>query len=130
MSATATAKPLSAAPALLCVQPRDVAEVERLLHVMQTPSRRCASGSEIIAQAQAGPLSCVIAAVRLPDMSASALIDALAKAAPGLAVIVVADNLAVSDAVSVMHSGAHAVIDSRTLSTGLLHHLTPLLRGR
>jgi FixJ family two-component response regulator len=130
VSATVTAKPLDAAPALLCVQARDIAEVERLLQVMQTPSRRCASGSEMIAPAQAGPLSCVIAAVHLTDMSASALIDALNKVAPGLAVIVVADNLAVSDAVTVMHSGAHAVIDSRTLSTGLLHHLKPLLHGR
>jgi len=42
----------------------------------------------------------------------------------------VVDNPAVSEAVDVMRSGAHAVIDSRILSAGLMVHVAPLLRGR
>ena len=60
-------------------------------------------------------------------MSATALIPALRSAAPGLAVIVVLDHPEVSEAVSVMQAGAWAVVDSKVLSTGLFHHVAPLL---
>jgi DNA-binding NtrC family response regulator len=66
----------------------------------------------------------------LPDMGARTLIESLRQVAPGLAVILIADNPAVSEAVTAMKTGAHAVIDSRLLSTGLLLHIAPLLRGR
>ena len=76
------------------------------------------------------PLSCAIVPLQMPDMDASALIGAVHELAPGLAVFVVVDNPAVSEAVLVMRSGAHAVIDSRILSTGLMVHVAPLLRAR
>jgi DNA-binding NtrC family response regulator len=62
-------------------------------------------------------------------MSATAMIVALHRVAPGLAVIVIVDDPAVSEAVAVMQAGAHAVVDSRMLSTGLFHNVASLLRA-
>lgn len=121
---------LARRPPVLCVQYRDGTEIERLLLALETPLTHCTSGQEAIDIARGGPLSCIIAPLELPDMSASTLIESLRAVAPGLAVIVIVDNPAVSEAVTVMRCGAHAVVDSRVLSTGLFHHLVPLLRGR
>jgi DNA-binding NtrC family response regulator len=119
-----------AAPAVLCVRQRDDDEIRRVLAALQAPMRECADGRAAIAAAHSGPLSCAISPLQMSDMGASELIGALHEAAPGLAVFVVVDNPAVSEAVEVMRSGAHAVIDSRILSTGLMVHLAPLLRAR
>lgn len=119
-----------AAPAVLCVLQRDSAEIRRVLAALRVPVRECADGRAAIALAQAVPLCCAIVPPAMPDMDASALIGALQAAAPGLAVFVVVDNPAVSEAVAVMRSGAHAVVDSRILSAGLMVHLAPLLRAR
>lgn len=117
-------------PAVLCVQQRDSEEIRRVLAALQAPLRECADGHAAIETARAGPLICAIVPLLMPDMGASALIDALHAVAPGLAVFVTLDNPAVSEAVSVMRSGAHAVIDNSIISTGLMVHLAPLLRGR
>ena len=117
-------------PAVLCVQQRDSEEIQRVLAALQAPVRECPDGRAAIEAAREGPLTCAIAPLEMPDMGASALIGALHEQAPGLAVFVIVDNPAVSEAVTVMRSGAHAVIDSRILSTGLLVHLAPLLRNR
>lgn len=115
------------APAVLYVQDRGGTEVERMLRALSAPVIRCASGREAIAIARIRPLACVVASLLLADMSATALIPALRQVAPGLAVIVILDNPEVNEAVAVMQAGAHAVVDSQVLSTGLFHHLTPLL---
>jgi DNA-binding NarL/FixJ family response regulator len=117
-------------PAVLYVQQRGSDEIRRVAAALHAPVRECADGGAAIAAARGGPLACAIVPLQMPDMGASALIDALRAAAPGLAVFVVVDNPAVSEAVAVMRSGAHAVIDSRILSTGLMVHLAPLLRAR
>jgi len=101
-----------------------------VLAALHAPTRECADGHAAIAAARSDPLSCAVVPLQMPDMGASALIGAMREAAPGLAVVVVVDNPVVSDAVLVMRSGAHAVIDSRILSTGLMVHLAPLLRAR
>jgi DNA-binding NtrC family response regulator len=113
---------------VLCVQQRDSDEIRRVLAALHAPMRECADGRAAVAAAGGSALSCAIVPLQMPDMSASALIDVLHAAAPGLAVFVVVDNPAVNEAVAVMRSGAHAVIDSRILSTGLMVHLAPLLR--
>lgn len=117
-------------PVVLCVQQPDGDEIKRLVRALQGPSADCRYGCEAIEAARARPVSCVIAPLKMPDMSANALIEALREVAPGLPVIVIVDNPAVSEAVTVMRGGAHAVVDSRILSTGLLVHLAPLLRHR
>ena len=117
-------------PVVLCVRQRDSAEILRVLAALQAPVRECADGADAVALARRAPLACAIVPLAMPDMAASALIGALHAAAPGLAVFVVVDNPAVSEAVDVMRSGAHAVIDSRILSAGLMVHVAPLLRGR
>lgn len=101
-----------------------------MLVALQAPVRECADGRGAIAAARSVPLCCAIVPLHMPDMVASALIGLLHAAAAGLAVLVVVDSPAISEAVAVMRSGAHAVIDSRILSTGLMVHLAPLLRGR
>ena len=115
--------------AVLWVRQADGGEIERLLHALQTPVRHCGSGREAIEIARGGPLACVVAPLQMPDMGAKSLIEALREVAPGLAVIIIVDNPAVDEAVAVMRSGAHAVIDSRIVSTGLRVHLAPLLRS-
>ena len=75
------------------------------------------------------PLACVLAPLDMPDMPARELIERLHEIAPGLPVIVIVDNPAVSEAVTVMRSGAHAVVDGRVLGRGLLPHLASILRG-
>ena len=117
-------------PAVLCVQQCNDAEIRRLVLALQAPLRHCSCGLEAIEVARARPLSCIIAPVLMPDMDAESLIEALREIAPGLAVIVIADNPAVSEVVTVMRSGAHAVVDSRSLSSGLLLQVAPLLRSR
>ena len=117
-------------PAVLFVLQRDSEEIRRVLAALQAPVRECADGRGAIAAAQAVPLCCAIVPLQMADMGASALIRSLHAAAPGLAVLVVVDSPAVSEAVAVMRSGAHAVIDSRILSTGLMVHLAPFLRSR
>jgi DNA-binding NtrC family response regulator len=113
--------------AVLYVQDRGGTEVERMLRALSAPVIRCASGREAIAIARIRPLSCVVASLLLADMSATALIPALRQVAPGLAVIVILDNPEVNEAVAVMQAGAHAVVDSQVLSTGLFHNIVPLL---
>jgi DNA-binding NtrC family response regulator len=114
-------------PAVVYVQDRGGTEVERMLRALAAPVIRCSSGREAIAIARVRPLACVVASLLLADMSATALIPALRQVAPGLAVIVILDNPEVNEAVAVMQAGAHAVVDSQVLSTGLFHHISPLL---
>jgi len=117
-------------PEVLYLQPQPAAgEVERLLHAMGAQVTHCALGSEALDIAASRSLSCVLAPTQLADMSATTLIDSLQHAAPGLKVIVIVDNPAVSEAVEAMQFGAHAVVDSRRLSSGLYHYIAPLLRG-
>ena len=132
-AATATVGLARAAPdmpAVLCVQQRDSEEIRRVLAALHVPMCECADGHAAVLAARGDPLSCAVVPLQMSDMDASALIGALHQSAPGLAVFVVVDNPAVSEAVAVMRSGAHAVIDSRILSTGLMVHLAPLLRDR
>jgi DNA-binding NtrC family response regulator len=114
----------------LWIQQRDGEEIRRLLSTLQAPVRQCASGQEAVELARATPLACAIAPLEMPDMGPGTLIESLQEVAPGLAVIFIADNPAVSEAVTAMKTGAHAVIDSRILSSGLLVHVAPLLRSR
>jgi len=118
-------------PEVLYLQSQPAAdEVERLLQAMGAQVTHCALGREALDIAASRSLSCVLAPAHLADMSATTLIDALQQTAPGLKVIVIVDNPAISEAVEVMQFGAHAVVDSRRLSTGLYAHLAPLLRGQ
>ena len=117
------------APTVLCVHQRDAAEIRRLVQALQARLHPCASGGEALAVARARALACVIIPLEMPDMPAHELIERLHGVAPGLAVIVIVDNPAVSEAVAVMRSGAHAVVDGRILSSSLLPHLSSLLRG-
>jgi len=105
-----------------------VDEVERLLHAMKARVDRCATGSAAVERVRERSYRCVITPLQLPDMDAYALIGALREIAPGLKAIVILDTPGVSEAVAVMHAGAHAVVDSRLLSTGLYHNVAPLLR--
>ena len=114
---------------MLCVEQKHDAEIQRLLIALQASARFCKTGGEALAMARAQPLACIIAPLEMPDMTARALIDTLRTAAPGLALIVIVDNPAVSEAVTVMRSGAHAVVDGSNLNSGLLQHLAPLLRN-
>lgn len=116
-------------PAVLCVQQRDSGKIRRVLAALQSPVLECRDGASAIAAARRKALSCAIAPRDMPDMAASMLIAELHAAAPGLAVLVVVEGPAISDTVALMRSGAHAVIDSRILSTGLMVHLAPLLRS-
>jgi FixJ family two-component response regulator len=124
------ARNLAAGPAVLCLRQRDEIEIGQLLSVLRSPIYYCASGREAVAIARDGALSCVITPLRLPDSGAAKLIKQLHRVAPGLAVIVIVNSPDISVAVEVMRRGAHAVIDSRTLSAGLLHHIAPLVHGR
>ena len=117
-------------PVVLCVQQRDGDEIKRLARALQAPLADCSCGREVIEVARTRPLACVIAPLQMTDMSAKRLIESLREVAPGLAVIVIADHPEVSEAVTVMRGGAHAVVDRKMLSTGLLLHLAPLVRSR
>lgn len=117
------------APTVLCVEQKQDAEIRRLLLALQAQVRVCKSGAEALAVARIQPLACILAPLELPDMSARTLIETLRTAAPGLALIVIVDNPAVSEAVTVMRCGAHAVVDGKHLNSGLLQHLAPLLRN-
>jgi DNA-binding NtrC family response regulator len=129
LPASSDARPLEgrATPVVLYVDEREDTEAERLLRAIAPNLIRCASGREAVAIVRIRPVACVVATLLLADMSATALIPALRGAAPGLAVIVVLDRPEVREAVSVMQAGAWAVVDSKVLSTGLLHHIAPLL---
>ena len=117
-------------PAVLCVQLRDSGQIRHVLSALQATACECADGASAIAMARAAAMSCAIVPAQLPDMPANRLIAELHAAAPGLAVLVVADSPAISETVSYMRAGAHAVIDNRILSAGLMVYLAPLLRGR
>lgn len=114
---------------VLCIEQKQDAEIRRLLLALQATPRFCKTGGEALDVARTQPLSCIIAPLEMADMSARALIETLRTTAPGLALIVIVDNPGISEAVTVMRSGAHAVVDGRTLSSGLLQHLAPLLRN-
>ena len=116
-------------PEVLYVQHPADGEVERLLRAMGAQVTHCAQGREALVIAASRALSCVLSPARLTDMSATSLIDAMQQAAPGLKVIIIVDNPEVSEAVEAMQIGAHAVVDSRRLSTGLYYHVAPLLRA-
>lgn len=115
---------------MLCLRQRDEMEIGQLLTVLRSPIYYCANGREAVAIARDGALSCVITPLRLPDGGAAKLIRQLQRVAPGLAVIVVVKSPDISVAVEVMRRGAYAVIDSRTLNSGLLHHVAPLVLER
>jgi two-component system, OmpR family, response regulator len=116
------------APTVVCVQQRAEEQIRRLVQALQGRLHHCESGGEALAVARARPLACVIAPLDMPDMPAHELIERLHEVSPGLAVIVIVDNPAVSEAVAVMRSGAHAVVDGSILGGGLLPHLSALLR--
>jgi DNA-binding NtrC family response regulator len=117
-------------PAVLCLRQRDELAIGQLLAVLRSPIYYCSSGREAIAIARDGALSCAIIPLKLPDTGAAKLIRALHRVAPGLAVIVIVDSPGISETVEVMRRGAYAVIDSRTLASGLLHQVAPLVNGR
>jgi len=112
------------------MQQRDSGPIMHVLSALQATACECADGASAIAMTRTAPMSCAIVPAQMPDMTASRLIAELHAAAPGLAVLVVADSPAISDTVAFMRAGAHAVIDSRILSAGLMVYLAPLLRGR
>jgi DNA-binding NtrC family response regulator len=120
----------SAGPAVLCLRQRDEVQIGQLLGALGSPVYYCANGREAVAIARYGALSCVIIPLVLLDTPAATLIGRVHRVAPGLAIIVIADSPGISETVEVMRRGAHAVIDSRSLSSGLLHHVAPLVRGR
>ena len=115
--------------AVLYLRDGAIDEVERVLRAMKAQVDRCASGTAAVDRVRSRAYRCAITPLQLPDMDAHTLISALQETAPGLKVIVVLDTPGVSDAVAVMRAGAHAVVDSRLLSTGLFHNVAPLLRG-
>lgn len=117
-------------PAVLCVQQRDSAKIRSVLSALQAPVLDCRDGAAAIAAAGGKTLSCAIAPLAMPDMPAGTLIAGLHAVAPGLAVLIVVDGPAIADTVALMRAGAHAVIDGAVVSTGLMVHLAPLLRGR
>jgi len=93
---------------------------------MRLPWEACAPGADTLAAARRDPACLITPCGRAAD-GAEALIEAVHRVAPGLAVIVVIDNPDVAATVAAMRLGAHAVIDGRALATGLLHQVTPLL---
>jgi len=119
----------AAPPAVLCIQQPGEAEIRRLVQALQANLRECESGAEALAVARERTLACILAPLELPDMPAREFIAQLHAAAPGLPVIVIVDNPAISEAVAVMRSGAHAVVDGRILSSSLLPQLAPLVRA-
>ncbi len=88
--------------------------------VLRSPIYYCANGREAVAISRDGALSSVFTPLRLPDTGAAKLIRQLHQAGPGLADIVIVNSPEISVAVEVMRRGAYAVIDSRTLNSGLL----------
>jgi DNA-binding NtrC family response regulator len=115
---------------VLCVEQRDIAEIERLVQALQAPLLQCTSGAEAIEFVRGDrALICVIAPLLMSDMGAHTLIESLQPIAPGLAVIVIVDSPAISEAVHVMRGGAHAVVERQVLSTSLVVHLAPLIRA-
>jgi two-component system response regulator FixJ len=114
---------------ILCVLERSGSVVERLLRAMHAPVQRCASGQAAVEIARAQPLACVIATLHMQDMNAQTLVAALRRAAPGLAIVILVDKPAAAEAGAIMRAGAHAVIDSRVLGTGLLQMLLPRASG-
>ena len=118
------------APTVLCIRQRNEEHIQRLVQALQGRVHHCESGGEALAVARARALACVITPLEMPDMPAHELIERLHEISPGLAVIVIVDNPAVSEAVAVMRSGAHAVVDGSLLAGGLLPHLSALLRSR
>jgi hypothetical protein len=90
---------VSPVPEVLYLQPQPgEGEVDRLLRAMGAQVTHCALGREALGIAASRSLSCVLAPVRMADMSATTLIDSLQHAAPGLKVIVIVDNPAISEA--------------------------------
>jgi DNA-binding NtrC family response regulator len=113
---------------VLCIRQRNEEHIRRVVQALQGRLHHCESGGEALAVARARALACVIAPLEMPDMPAHELIERLHEVSPGLAVIVIVDDPAVSEAVAVMRSGAHAVVDGKVLAGALLPHLSALLR--
>jgi DNA-binding NtrC family response regulator len=103
--------------------------IRRQLMLMNAQTEVCASGSAALELATDDTFCCVIAPAELPDMTAIALIKSMQQAAPGMPVVVVVEETDLADAVRVMQAGAHAVIESLSLGSGLLQYVAPLTRG-
>lgn len=104
--------------------------IRRQLLLMRAPIETCSSGEAAVELAADDSVCCVITPATLSDMSAIALIKSMQRAVPGMPVVVVVEETDVADAVRVMQAGAHAVIESRSLGSGLLQYVAPLTRGR
>lgn len=103
--------------------------IRRQLLLMRAATETCASGEAALALA-ADDFCCVITPATLSDMSAITLIQSMQRAVPGMPVVVVVEEADVADAVRVMQAGAHAVIESLSLGSGLLQYVAPLTRAR
>ena len=103
--------------------------IERQLAAMQIGVVRCPTAAEALARAQRDHSRCAIVPTALTDMSAVDLLSRGRESAPELAIVVVIDHPDVASAVQVMKSGAHAVIDSHALGSGLQQHVAPLVRA-
>lgn len=103
--------------------------IRRQLMLINAQTEVCASGSAALELATDDRFCCVIAPAVLPDMTAITLIKSMQQAAPGMPVVIVVEETDVADAVRVMQAGAHAVIESLSLGSGLLQYVAPLTRG-
>ena len=103
--------------------------IRRQLMLMNAQTEVCASGNAALELATDDRFCCVITPAVLPDMTAITLIKSMQRAAPGMPVVVVVEETDVADAVRVMQAGAHAVIESLSLGSGLLQYVAPLTRG-
>jgi len=106
------------------------ARIRRQLLLMRAAIETCSSGEAALELAADDSFCCVITPATLSDMSATALIQAMQQAVPGMPVVVVVEETDVADAVRVMQAGAHAVIEGLSLGSGLLQYVAPLTRGR
>lgn len=104
--------------------------IRRQLQALNTQTETCTSGSAALELAADERIVCVIVPPMLPDMSAPALIKSMHEAVPGMPVVVVFEHSDIAETVRVMQAGAHAVIESLSLSSGLTQYVAPLTRGR
>jgi DNA-binding NtrC family response regulator len=104
--------------------------IRRQLLLMHAATETCSSGAAALELAADDSFCCVITPATLSDMSAITLIQSMQRAVPGMPVVVVVEETDVADAVRVMQAGAHAVIESLSLGSGLLQYVAPLTRGR
>ena len=87
-----------------------------------------ASGGELLQALEARALLCVVADMRLPDMTGLELLGELRRRAIAVPVILLADDPDVSVAVMAMRAGALDFIEKPNIGTTVLTHVERLLR--